>query len=70
MSLRLPPLSTVLAVLGYLGGIAGTAIGAYNVGNWPVFEQAIVTAIGGSVAIITHHHVTKKVVATSGRASS
>ena len=49
MNLNLPTItmSTFLAVLGYLGGVAGAIIGAYNVGNWHQFEQSlIITAIG------------------------
>jgi hypothetical protein len=63
----LPPLSTIIAVLGYLGGILGTVFGAINVGNWTSAEQATITAVGGVIAIVTHHHVTAKAVGTSAR---
>ena len=64
MTLTLPKLavSTLLAVVGYLGGVAGAIVGAYNVGDWHTFEQLIITAIGGALVIVTHSHVTKKVV--------
>lgn len=53
---------TLMAVLSYLAGLATTFLGAYNAGNWTSLEQAVVTAIGGSIAIVTHHQVTKKTV--------
>jgi len=59
------PVATIVAVLGYLGGILGTILGAINVGNWTSAEQATITAVGGVIAIVTHHHVTKKAVAVA-----
>jgi hypothetical protein len=56
------PLSTVLAVAGYLAGAGATICGFVNAGNWNGAEQAIMTAIGGAALLITHHHVTNKTV--------
>ncbi len=57
------PWSTILAIIGYIGGAAESVVGLVNVGNWSGAEQAIITAIGGVLTIVTHYHVTKKAVA-------
>ncbi len=62
ISIPFPTISTIVAVLGYLAGIAGTILGAINAGNWSTTEQAVITAISGVVGIVTHHHTTAKAV--------
>jgi len=54
------PVSTALAILGYLGTWATAIVGAVNAGNWGSAEQVTITTAGAIGALITHALVTHK----------
>lgn len=67
MTLRLPPLRLVVAVLSGLSGVAGVILGAVNAGGLTAPVQGIITAIGGLLAAIAAHHAS---AAAAGRAKA
>lgn len=64
MKVTLPPLASLLATAGYLGGIAGVILGALGTGGLPPNVRTTVTAIAGILVAIGHFHVTAQAVSS------
>jgi len=62
MSIKLPNISTLVSILGELGGVVGVILGAVNAGDLTTPIRSIITGVSGILVIVTHHHTTKKAV--------
>jgi hypothetical protein len=69
MTIKAPNLSTLIAIIGGLGGPLGVILGALHAGSLSTPTNNLVLAISGLLTAITHFHAAS-VVATKAKATT
>lgn len=69
MTVKIPPIATLISALGGLGGVAGTIIGLIGPGGLPTSLRITLVAVAGLLVNVSHWHATARVREVTPRPS-